>query len=179
MKMKGLHRYPNGVAFGGRADVAIFKSDGDPKLVDTGVPQGCLAVDFTTPALWRKSGPNLSDWIKVETQKSSYVFSRRGAEAVCWLLIDGELSSDVAGHLVSQPSTFIDVKVSLKTPQACVFEVVKRRVGGFTSLATVSTTSVERVKVQEKIPVVLSAGDEIAVKMTQGDNDVVVNVLSY
>jgi len=177
--MKGLHRYPNGVAFGGMADVAIFKSDGDPKLVDTGVPQGCLAVDFTTPALWRKTGPNLSDWVKVEDVKNSYVFSRKGSEAVCWLLIDGKLSSDKTGHVVGQNYEFLDVTVSLKKPQACIFEVLKRSVNGFTTLTTVTTTGVERVKVQKKIPVVLAVSDEIAVKMTQGDNDVVFTVVGY
>jgi len=179
MKMKGLHRYPNGVAFGGRADVAIFKSDGDPKLVDTGVPQGCLAIDFTTPALWRKAGPNISDWVKVENPKSSYVFSRKDVEAVSWLLIDGSMSSDRNGHIVINNSELLDVHVSLEKPQICTFEVVKRMAGGFVTIATIATAATERKKIKVGVPVVLKAGDEIAVKMTKGDNDVVVTVTSY
>lgn len=72
LSTKGLHRYPTGVAFGGKREVAIFRSDGPPIGKDDGsVPQGSIALDYVTPAIWQKKSNVATDWVEIGNSPST------------------------------------------------------------------------------------------------------------
>jgi len=51
--------------------VGIFEVVGSPIGQDLGVPQGSLAIDYSTPALWFKQSTINTDWIIINNNIST------------------------------------------------------------------------------------------------------------
>jgi len=176
----------------GTGDVTISMSPGgggdgndSTKVSATDTTAGFLEDKIVagTNVTLTKQNTGANENIKIDVNTSggiaanAYMFSREEAEAVCWLKIDSEISSDKIGHIVSA-GTSIKAYLAIQNTEATTVELYKKSVLAPTRvlIGSISTLATERVKTAV-IPATINAEDEISAKFTQGtDNDVILRI---
>jgi len=174
----------------GTGDVTISMSPGGgvdekSKISATDTTTGFLETKIVAGnnVTLTKQNTGANENIKIDVNTSggiaanAYMFSREEAEAVCWLKIDSDISSDKIGHIVSA-GTSIKAYLAIQNTEATTVELYKKSVLAPTRvlIGSISTLATERVKTAV-IPATINAEDEISAKFTQGtDNDVILRI---